>query len=195
MGFVDIGLDWRSPSSRLVLTAVLDILASEGYEGLTVASVKHRSGLAGPALGEAPDLERLVIVSLEQIHLMTAPLPTGSLRGDLVALLHPWRAPCGRDERVIAAVLSAAQFRPPLKAAVADVVDRQVGQAVGTLLSRATVGEVIPAWMQTLSWVLRGLMLERLRTGARSQVDLEALVDFLLAGVTQAPGRRTADPR
>ncbi|MGN6761547.1 MAG: hypothetical protein ACTHJI_09505 [Leifsonia sp.] len=46
--------------------------------------------------------------------------------------------------------------------------------------------------LQTLNWLLRGLVLDRLRSGSRSAVDLDALADFLVAGLEQqaaaAPG-------
>ena len=49
---MDGGFSWHSPSSRLVMDAVLDILAEVGYDGLTVHEVKARAGKAAPALGE-----------------------------------------------------------------------------------------------------------------------------------------------
>jgi hypothetical protein len=37
--------------------------------------------------------------------------------------------------------------------------------------------------VHTLCWVLRGLSLDRLRAGPRLPVDLDRLVDFLVAGL------------
>lgn len=186
---MDGWFDLRSPSSRLVLTAVLETLVIVGYEGVTVAEIKTRAGAAGAALRDTPDVDSLIIAALERVQLLDVPTPTGSLRGDLLALLRPWRGPRGRDERVLAAVLSAAERRPRLQAAVAEALDRPIAQAVGVVLSRAMAGAAPPERVQTLSWILRGLVLERLRTGARSAVDLQELVDFLLAGAADRPGR------
>lgn len=180
---LDSSFEWRSPSSRLVLTAVLEILATRGYDGLTLAEISARSGPAGPVLSPSVDPDDLVIAALRHVQLLVAFRPTGSLRGDLLALLGPWRRPRSRDEMVIAAVLSAAEWRPSLKAAVTRALDRPVAQAVGEVLSRALDGDESASWAQTLNWIVRGLILERLRAGSRSAVDLEELVDFLLSRV------------
>jgi hypothetical protein len=175
---------WRSPSSRLVLGAVLDALAELGFDGLTVAEVKTRSGAAGPALGDSPDLESLVVAALEHVHLFPAPDPTGCLRQDLRTLLEPWRTSLGRDERAVAAVLSAAVRRPRLKVAVDEAFDRPLRHAVAAVVARAAGhGEVPPRLVQTLCWVLRALLVDRLRSGPRSPVDIDLLVEFLVAGL------------
>lgn len=179
---MDARLDWASPSSRLVLDAVLDLLVERGYAGLHVGQIQLRSGLAGPALGNAPDVEALVVAALSRIQLLPEPEPTGSLRGDLLALLQPWRRPRSRDEMVMTAVLSAAEWQPRLKAAVEEVLDRPIRHAVDLVLTRALPDAEVPAWAPTLGWIIRGLLLERLRTGSRAQVDIERLVDFLVAG-------------
>lgn len=182
------GFSWQSPSAWLVLTAALDLLAEHGYEGLTVADLRLRAGPAGAALDDSPDIDDLIVVALEEVRLLTAPPPSGSLEADLQALLDAWRAPCTRDERVIAAVLSAAEWRPHLKHAVAETLDRQVSQAVGSVLGRALRGGVAPCDVQTVGWLLCGLMLERLRTGPRSAVDLRTLIAFLLRGMAEHGG-------
>ena len=174
---------WDSPSSRLVLQAVLDVLVDHGYDALTAEAVGLRSGAAGPALGETPDMEELVATALSSIELYRAPAPTGSLHGDLRALLQPWRNPRTADEMAVAAVISAAEWHPRLKAALTRSLDRPLAQAIGTVLNRAAERNVPQPALQTLGWVLRGLALERLRTGSRSVVDLDHLVGFLLAGL------------
>ena len=55
------GLHWEWPSSRLVLRAVLDVLAERGYHGLTVDAVAVRAGPAAGALDESTDLDDLVV--------------------------------------------------------------------------------------------------------------------------------------
>ena len=157
---------WESPSSRLVLGAVLETLADLGYAGLTASEVRMRSGAAGRALGDCPDLDGLVIAALEQVHLFPAATPTGNLRRDLRLLLEPWRTSPSRDERVLAAVLSAACWNVRLRCAV---------HSDGPAHS-----------VHTLCGVVRGLILDRLRSGPRLPVDLDRLVDFVVAGL-QAP--------
>jgi hypothetical protein len=180
---VESGFNWRSPSARRVLEAVLDIVAEAGFEGLTGDEVIARAGPAGRALGTLPELDALVSAALDRIQVVRAPQPSGSLREDLRALLRPWRGPRTRDEVIIAAVLSAAERRPILMEAVHEALDSPVSQAIGAVLSRHLSDPVAAQRVQTLSWLLRGLILERLRTGARTPVDLERLVDFLVAGL------------
>jgi len=184
---VDNGFSWESPSARLVLEAVLNILAEAGYESLTVEEIRFRAGPVGRALGDFPDVDVLVSAALGHIEVLAPPAPTGCLRYDLRALLRPWRGPRTRDEVIIAAVLSAADHRPLLHEAVHRVLDRPVAEAVGAILSRHLSERTVAERLQTLSWVLHGLILKRLRTGPRSAVDLERLIDFLIAGLDAAP--------
>lgn len=180
---------WDSPSSRLVLRGVLDVLVEQGYEGLTLAEVRARAGAAGPGLGESTDLDALVLAAVEEVQLFPSPEPTGQLREDLRRLLNPWRRAPSPDERAIAALLSAAVWRPRLKVAVYEALDRPLMHAVAAIVARGAMqNEVPPSLVQTLCWVLRGLMLDRLRSGPRSPVDLDLLVEFLVAGLTAASG-------
>lgn len=175
---------WDSPSSRLVLNAVLDTLAELGFDGLTVTEIKARAGAAGPSLGDSPDLDALVIASLEHVHLFSAPEPTGHLSQDLRTLLEPWRTSPSRDERAVAAVLSAAMWRPRLRVALHEALDRPLTHTVAAVVARAGEGDGIPPRLiQTLCWVLRGMMVDRLRSGPRSPVDIDLLVEFLTAGL------------
>jgi AcrR family transcriptional regulator len=175
---------WDSPSSRVVLSATLRVLAELGYAGLTVSEIQARAGAPG-ALLEDDDLENLVATALQHVRLFSAPAPTGSLRGDLRALLHPWLGSRGPDERVVAAVLSASEWSPRLRVAVVAAFDRPLAQAVGTVLARVDAdGDVPPTRVQTLNWILRSLALDRLRAAhPRSPVDLDELVTHLVVGL------------
>jgi hypothetical protein len=166
------------------LTAALEALAHLGHAGLTVAEIRARAGAAG-SLVEDADLEDIAVIAMQRVRLFRAPEPTGSLRADLRALLDPWLGPRGPDERAVAALLSAAEWSPRLGAAVRDAFDRPLAQAVGTLLARALADRAVhPHRVHTLNWILRGLALNRLRaTDPRTQVDLDELVDHLLAGL------------
>jgi hypothetical protein len=179
---------WQSPSGRLVVDAVLDTLAEIGYDQLTGLEVKTRAGAAGPALGDSPDLDFLVIAALEHVVLFRAPEPTGQLRQDLRTLLEPWRTAPGRDERAVAAVLGPAMVRPPLRVAVHEALDRPLTHHIAAMVARSAAREQIPTpIVQTLCWVLRGLLVDRLRSGPRPQVDIDLLVDYLIAGLERRP--------
>lgn len=188
---MDYRFDWRSPSGKLVLDGVLEILAEVGYDGLTVEDVVARAGPAGRAL-DIPDLDALVSDALGRIDLLAVPEPTGCLRDDLRALVQPWRGARSREEVIIAGVLSAAEWRPALKHAVHRALDQPVAQAIGQVLSRHMGTAAGQERIQTLSWLLRALIVDRLRTGARAAVDLDRLVDFLVAGL-EVPSAATGE--
>lgn len=176
--------DWASPSSRVVLSAALDALSEVGYEGLTLAEVRARAGTAGTLVEEA-DLVEVVVTALEAVRVFPPAEPTGDLRADLAALVRPWLARRGRDERAVAAVLSAAEWEPRIKQAVLQAFDRPLAQALGTLLAGAVAdGRVAASRVHTLNWILRGLALDRMRAAnPRCPVDLDELVDHLVAGL------------
>jgi hypothetical protein len=183
--------DWQSPSSRLVLTAVLDILAELGWEWLTTDEVKARAGSAGPVLGDSPDLESLVVAALQRVDLFPEPRPTGDLREDLRALLAPWRSAPARDERIVATLISPALRRPRLKAALQDALDGPLNRRVAAVVAPAGQGHHLPPGLvQTLFWVLRGLIMNRFRSGPRSAVDIDLLVEFLVAGLQVRPATK-----
>jgi AcrR family transcriptional regulator len=183
----------ESPSSRLVLAAVLDTLADHGWEGLTAAEVRARAGPAGPVLGDSPDLESLVVAAVHQVDVFPEPRPTGNVRDDLHALLGAWRNVPARDERIVATLISPALRRPRLRAALQEALDGPLNRQVAAVVAPASrARDLPPGLVQTLFWVLRGLLLDRLRSGPRSAVDLELLVDFLIAGARLDP---RDDPR
>jgi hypothetical protein len=172
------------PGSRLALQAVLDALADSGYEALSVEEIQHRVSRVGGVLGMPVDLEHLVATAIEQVRLFRTPEPSGSLKGDLLILLRPWLAGQDRQARAVGAVFSASQWSPRLQEAVIEALDRPLKQALGVILSRArVVGEGIPAHrLHALNWILRSVAVDRLRTpAARSPIDLEQLIDLLLA--------------
>jgi AcrR family transcriptional regulator len=180
--------DWSSPSARLVLSAALDALVDVGYAGLTVEEIRARAGTAGPFVQEG-DLEEIVATALEQVRVFDAPSTSGDLRADLAALLRPWLTARRRDDHVVTAVLSAAEWSPRIKRALQTVFDRPLAQAVGAVLAPAvTSGQVPPSRVHTLNWILRGLALDRMRAAnPRSPVDIDELVDHLLAGLGASP--------
>jgi hypothetical protein len=168
----------------VVLVAVLDALADHGYEALDVDDIRFRAGVVGHVLDPGIDLERLVVAAITTVRLFETPEPTGGLKGDLVALLHSWRGGRDRQARAVMAVLSAAQWSPPLQLAVTEALDRPLRQALGVIVMRAQVaGEPVPAVrLHALAWVLRSVAVDQLRTGsARTPIDLEQLVELLLA--------------
>ena len=162
--------------------AVLDALADLGHDGTSLDEIRRRAGRTEGSDEHWPAVEDLVAEAVSRVRLFAPPQATGCLRQDLVTLLRPWLGPRTRDERAIAAVLSAAEWCPRLKRATAEALDRPLGQALGAVLGRAVAADQLPRRrVPTISWLLRSLAVDRLRSGTpRTQVDLEQLVDHLI---------------
>ena len=75
---MEMRFSWDSPSTRLVLTAVLDTLAEHGYDSLTEEEIQLRAGPAARALGDPLDVEALLVAALEQVHVFAPVEPTAA---------------------------------------------------------------------------------------------------------------------
>lgn len=175
---------FHDESSRRVLRATLEALGELGYRQLTRADIDRRARWFAPDL-EGVDVDEVVVAALQGVRLFDPPLPTGSLRGDLEALLSPWRGPLCLEERAVFAVLSEAPRRGPVQHAAFAAIDRTLVHATAVLLARRPNGqESCPQRLQTLVWILRGVAMDRLMTGtARSEDELTILASYLLDGL------------
>jgi AcrR family transcriptional regulator len=129
---------------RAILQAAADLLLDQGGGQVSMDAVADRAGVSKATIYRWwPSKERLALEALvEWSAAGTVPSDTGTLRGDLLALVRPWvrgirRRPFGR---VIAAMLAEAQSDPtfaadyrrhfleerrePMQAAFARAVDR-----------------------------------------------------------------------
>jgi len=150
-----------------LLPAVAAALAELGFEELS---------------GVTPDtdLEDAVLEAVRGVRLFAEPDPTGSVRQDLLALLQRWLGGPTRDERAIGVLLGAAEWYPRIREATCDALDRPLAASVCAILLRAADRPPLDH-VPLLIWVLRSVAADRLRFGtARTQVDLEQLVDHLL---------------
>src|SRR3712207_3113863 len=107
-----------------VLTAVVEALAQLGFVDPAAAD---RTG----------DLEDVVLRAVREVRLFPVPEPTGSVRGDLLALLHRWRSCPTRDERAVRVLLGAADWCPRIREAACTALDRSLATAVSAILARA----------------------------------------------------------
>ncbi|GAA3121606.1 TetR/AcrR family transcriptional regulator [Streptosporangium carneum] len=104
-----------------IFQATLELLAAKGYEGLTVEGVAERSGVNKTTIYRWwPSKAALLAAALVEADLLvSAPPDTGSLRGDLEALLRGVAAlltsPPAAD--VAVAALGAAVHHPELATA------------------------------------------------------------------------------
>lgn len=71
-----------------ILAATLELLQQQGYRGLTMSSVIERSGVSSATLYRRwPTKQALVVAAMQTIVADPAPQDTGSLAGDLDALV------------------------------------------------------------------------------------------------------------
>jgi AcrR family transcriptional regulator len=107
----------RSERARTaILRAAADLLLDEGAAQVSMDAVAERAGVSKATIYRWwPSKERLALDALlEWAGTGRSPRDTGSLRGDLLALIRPWvreirRRPFGR---VTAALVTAAQSDP-----------------------------------------------------------------------------------
>ena len=106
-----------------ILAAALDVLAEEGYEGMTVDMVATRARAGKATLYRRwPSKAELVIDAVACLKKtdLAGPLPnTGSLRGDLIALIKPHSIEDGERKLQIMAGLASMLSRSPELADVA----------------------------------------------------------------------------
>lgn len=74
-------------ADQAILSATLDLLAMDGYGGLTVASVIAKAGVSSATLYRRWQTKReLVVAALASLHAEIVDVDTGSFAGDLAAL-------------------------------------------------------------------------------------------------------------
>ena len=74
-------------ADQVILAATLDLLALDGYGGLTVASVIAKAGVSSATLYRRWESKReLVVAALASLHAEIVDADTGSFAGDIAAL-------------------------------------------------------------------------------------------------------------
>jgi AcrR family transcriptional regulator len=182
-----------------ILEAALTVLAETGYDGMTIDMVAARAKAGKATLYRRwPSKAELVIdavACMKKSDLDHAHLPdTGTLRGDLVAMIRPHAIEDGeRKLQVMAGLLSMLSRDPGLAEAVnAAIVEPRA--AVNRILMRraADRGEIAPDCdIETLSLITPSMAAYRVLV-LKKPVDrafLISLIDgVLLPAVGLAPG-------
>jgi hypothetical protein len=120
------------------------------------------------------------------------PDDTGSLRGDLLALLERWTQPLDRQERATASIVGAARFDDDLRAGLDAAIGRPLTAAVTELGQRALLrGELSdPARLLMLGSVLEAFWWQRFAAsgdGAMELDQLERIVDDVMLPAAGLP--------
>jgi AcrR family transcriptional regulator len=190
---------------RAILAAVVGLLAEHGLGGLTIEAVAARAGVGKTTIYRRWETKNdLVLAAMEQLRPPGPPPDTGSLLGDLGALVavQRERLEASRLPRVIPRVLGESLDDPDLHA---QIVERAVnpirailGEIVRRALDRGELREDLD--VETMIDVLHASPIYALLM-ARGAIDAvsgvpERVVPLLLEGVSSSSaGPKSARPR
>ncbi len=179
--------------SEQLLAVAVDILADDGWSRLNSDRIaaRARAGKAG-IYRRWPSMPALVREAVSRFDLVPVPDDTGSLRGDLLALLDRWSRPLDRQERAAASIVGAARFDDDLRAGLDAALSRPLTAAVTTIGRRALErAELVdPARLLLLGSVLEAFWWQRFTApgdGAMDLVRVERIVDDVMLPAAGVP--------
>ncbi|WP_209560069.1 TetR/AcrR family transcriptional regulator [Frigoribacterium sp. PvP032] len=195
----------RDPSRDAdILQAAIDVLAETGYDGMTIEMVATRAK-AGKATVYRRWASKSDLVIDAVACMKAAPGPgsvaelpdTGTLRGDLVAMIRPHSMQDNEKKlRVMAGIVSLLADNPELAAAVNTAIVRPRVEVNRRLLQRAIDRGEIPADVDVDNLALLSPSMVAYRTIIMKQpVDRAFLLGLIDGVVLPAVGLRPpADP-
>jgi AcrR family transcriptional regulator len=179
--------------SEQLLAVAVDILAEDGWSRLNSDRIaaRARAGKAG-IYRRWSSMPVMVREAVSRFDLVPVPDDTGSLRGDLLALLARWTEPLNRQERATASIVGASRFDDDLRAALDAALGQPLTAAVTELGQRALErGELTdPARLLLLGSVLEAFWWQRFTAagdGAMEQVQVERIVDDVMLPAAGLP--------
>jgi AcrR family transcriptional regulator len=188
----------RSERARqAIIASAADLLLARGLAAVSMDAVAERAGVSKATIYRWwPTKESLALDALYTRWAATQPsdLDTGSLRGDLLALLRPWArlaagvaSSQGSYGRVIAALVTEAQTDSVFAAEYRQRVVEPRRDAVRAILGRAVGrGEIPPSTKTEVAIdLLYGPLYHRLLHGHAPLDDqfVEDVVDMALTGI------------
>jgi AcrR family transcriptional regulator len=186
-------------SRERVLTATLDLLVEAGLGDLTIDDISRRSGVAKTTIYRHwAGRSALVIDACSQMtDGQEAPLDTGSLDGDLRAVLTAIADLLGtaRWSSILPSIIDAAEHDPEF-AGLHSRIQRGHAAPLRAALDRAALREEIPpaADRDAIAAALLGPLFYR-RWFSREQIDaefVELIIQNAIAGLQRDP--RDAEP-
>lgn len=181
----------RPRRADAIFTAALELLADNGYEGLTMEAVAFRAGVNKTTLYRWwKSKDEVLAAALTDSDLLTFPAPdTGSLHGDLLALgrgIHTLLT--NTATAPIAAAVLAAAPRSPALAEVGRTFFADRAEREHPIFRRALDRGELPenADPRAIMDMLAGTIWFRLflRAEPLGEADLERAVDMVLGGAT-----------
>ncbi len=188
----------RKPGvDEAIIAATLEILEKDGFAGLTVEAISARAGVGRPALYRRwPSKEAIVKDALLELAGELMPYPdTGSLRGDLAALMQEFtdamQTPAGR---VTVALIGEGMRDPTWRAMAVDVLRRRRQRALVIVERAIERGELPPNTDGNLLFDLVGSPLwvhQLIHDDLAEWVDVDAILDAVLDGMAAIPSDRS----
>ena len=185
----------RSEKARkAVLDAAAELLLERGLSAVSMDAVAERAGVSKATIYRWwPTKETLALDALYTEWAAAAPDPrdTGSLRGDLLALLRPWAKLVGSRPygRVVAALITEAQTDPVFAAEYRQRVVEPRRDQAREVFRRAIVRGEIPADTNTevALDLVYGPLYHRLLHGHAPLDDrfVRDVVDMVISGVAR----------
>jgi AcrR family transcriptional regulator len=187
----------RSEKAReATLGAAAELLLARGLESVSMDEVAERAGVSKATIYRWwPTKETLALEALYHEWDTARPFPrdTGSLRGDLLALLRPWirRVRARPYGRVIAALITEANTDPQFADQYRARFVEPRREPARALFKRAIERGEIPADtdVEVALDLIYGPIYHRLLHGHAPLTDrfVQAVVDSALAGLPAAP--------
>jgi AcrR family transcriptional regulator len=181
---------------KAVLGAAAELLLARGLSAVSMDAVAERAGVSKATIYRWwPTKETLALDALFTEWAAASPYPrdTGTLRGDLLALLRPWaRLASSRPYgRVIAALLTEAQTDPAFAAEYRNrVVEPRRDQARAIFRRAIEHDEISPdTKIEVALDLLYGPLYHRLLHGHAPLNDrfTQDVIDMALSGIQPAP--------
>ncbi len=178
--------------TRRLLAGALALVAARGIRRLNAESLAEATGAGKAAIYRRwPSMSLLLVDAVDGVQLIGPAPDTGSLRGDLLALLESWNRPPSEHEHVAAALLGQAHHDEDLRRCLHRVVVDPLDRVVTTICDReAARGTPVPAAAhRLLRRVLQALWWERGSTAPDplDRSEMAGLVDRVLLPVVQSP--------
>jgi AcrR family transcriptional regulator len=179
--------------SEQLLAVAVDILAEDGWSRLNSDRIaaRARAGKAG-IYRRWPSMPVMVREAVSRFDLVPVPDDTGSLRGDLLALLARWTHPLDRQERATASIVGASRFDDDLRAGLDAALGQPLTAAVTELGQRALQRQELsdPARLLLLGSVLEAFWWQRFAAagdGPMEPLQVERIVDDVLLPAAGLP--------
>jgi AcrR family transcriptional regulator len=179
-------------AQQAILAAAAELLLARGLAAVSMDAVAEQAGVSKATIYRWwPSKEALALDALYAQWAAAQPsrVDTGTLRGDLLALLRPWAAAVGSGPygRVVAALLTEAQSDPAFAAEYRQRVVQPRRDHARAILSRAIERDEIPACTKTEVAIdlLYGPLYHRL-LHAHAPLDdqfVEDVIDMALTGI------------